>query len=62
MIVTLNVAWVAPLIAACTVVGVGYYTVRVVGKLEAWRESAEERIVALEQAEAIRQDRDERGY
>lgn len=54
------VAWVVPLIAAGTVIGIGYYTVKTVGKLEEWKEGAENRLVRLETADAIRRDREDR--
>lgn len=62
------VAMIVPLIAAGTVVGVGFYTVQVVKKLEEWKDGhlatwqadIASRIVKLETADAIRRDREER--
>lgn len=65
---TTMVVWVVPLVAAGTVIGVGYYTVQVVKKLEEWKDGphallharVEDRLVKLETADAIRRDREER--
>lgn len=62
------VALVVPLIAAGTVVGIGFYTVQVVKKLEEWKDghlatwqdNIANRISRLETADAIRRDREDR--
>jgi heme/copper-type cytochrome/quinol oxidase subunit 2 len=68
MIPVTVVVWVVPLIAVGTVIGVGYYTVQVVKKLEEWKDGpharlharVEDRLVKLETADAIRRDREDR--
>lgn len=62
------ILWVVPLVAAGTVVGIGFYTVKIVGKLEEWKDghlarwqgSIEERVHSLETSDAIRRDREGR--